>query len=100
MTIELKVSPDGLALVESLRDALVTANSLGGYHERQIGGSYGAIKTAMIVTLACEIGKWQLLNFTAARAIATRIYEETVDCGESVEWCIELWREGLIDVDN
>lgn len=93
----LRLRPDEVALAETLLTALRETNRLGGYHERQHGGSYGAIKTALVTTLACAIlGSANEFFFDNTRKIAERLYDEAIDNGESIQWQIDLYNEGVI----
>lgn len=85
-----------VALSESLLLALRESNRLDGYYAQQLGGAYGAIKEALIVTLTCTIAKWAHMRLDDARKIASRLYDEAIDNGESIDYQIVLWNEGVI----
>lgn len=93
----LRLHDEEVELAETLLAALRTANALDGYHARQVGGSYGAIQTALVTTLACAIlGSHTSFFFDDTRKIAKRLLEEATDNGENVAYQIDLYNEGVI----
>lgn len=96
MNIQVLVTPDELALIESLNKARITANALGGYHERQAGGTYGAVASATTIALTAAIATQQVIFWPEARMVAERILEEVVDNGENVTYNIDLWNKNVI----
>jgi hypothetical protein len=95
----INIAAAALALAEVLLGALRTANALDGKMAYQ-AHAYGKIADALVETIACAIADSQVIFFDDARAIAKRIYEEAIDNGEGVAYCIDLFNEGVIDIHN
>jgi hypothetical protein len=87
---------DQLALCDTLRTAMLTANSLDGKHAYQNGGSYGAIMDAVIKTLAVTL-EGQGHGPRKALRVARALEYHAVDNGESITYNYRLWEQGVID---
>lgn len=96
---QLATTADALALCEVLLKALFAANALDGTMSYQ-SHAFGKIAEALKETIACAIADFQVIYFDDARAIAQRLYEEAIDNGENIDYQIDLWNAGRIDLRN
>lgn len=94
MTATLK---DQLALCDTLREALATANALDGQHAVQWGGTYGAVADALNKAIAVTLEGEGYSEALAAR-YADVIHGACIDTGESVTYCFRLLGQGLLAV--
>lgn len=68
-------------------NASPTPSSLHAYQSR----TYGAAAETEVRALACGIAQATPLTYDDAREIAERVYDETVDNGESVRYNLALF---------
>lgn len=99
----IKIPADELAMIEHLNDTLRLSNAVDGFHAFQFGGTYGAIRDALLLALSISLSgnrypdnSRQSLAQIRAREIAEVLTNEAVDNGENIAYQIELWNEGRI----
>ena len=74
-------------MADELRKA---ADAADGYHARQNGGTYGPAAEAVVTALACGIAATNVMYFPEAREIASEVYAEMIDNGESVAYNLHV----------
>lgn len=94
--------PEALALIEVLLMAVYSANSLGSYHERQTGGTFGAVYDALKKAIWCELRVTGHLTWTPddLTQIAKVLVSEAIENGENIVYQIDLWNRNLIGPDT
>jgi hypothetical protein len=87
---------DQLALCDTLREALYTANALDGQHANGWNGTYKAVADALDKALTVTlIGQGH--GPRKALRIARAIHESCIDSGENATYCYRLWEQGIIE---
>lgn len=86
MPYAIVITPEELALAESLLAARRAADALGGEHALQYGGTYGAVDKALETCLTLVFEAHAKNGGTAGKAKrwARAIIELTIDSGEGV----------------
>lgn len=97
-TEHIEIAADELAMIELLNDALRLSNRVDGWHAYQFGGTYGAVRTALLTALTISLGGGLYPLGTEERLseIAKALANEAVDNGENIAYQIDLWNEGRI----
>jgi hypothetical protein len=95
----LNINAAALALLEVLRTALFTANSLDGTMAYQ-SHAFGKIQDALVEATACAIADSQVIYFDDARKIAARLVQEAINNGEDIAYQIGLWNKEQIELFN
>ena len=88
---------EDLAMIEDLNRLRKRASEAAGYFPVEHGGPYGALKEALILSIASGLvnGSLRPMFFGGARAIAEWIYDEAVNNGESIAYNLALFNEGV-----